>query len=153
MGVISMSKLQQEIIIDTLNAEMDRYWTRFNIFTAVQIGALLGVLNSLQLLILNPLLFRFIFIFLVAFSLTGVVSVLRGHDLQRGLVLTLSLIEKDLVKEHRLLFMLKRNWRFPTFLSNYSCSFFAILCCCAWILAWAWLEFNHYASIIVPLKQ
>lgn len=143
---------QQELLINTLNAEMDRYWTRFNIFTAVQVGAIIGVVNTISLLTQNPLLFRFVFLFLIAFSVTGTISVLRGHDLQRGLVLTLLHVESMMSKEFRLLELLKRKWRFPTFLSNYSCSIFSMLCCCSWISAWIWLEYVGFSSIIVNVK-
>jgi uncharacterized membrane protein YhaH (DUF805 family) len=144
-----VDQTSQQIMADTLNSEMDRYWTRFNIFAAVQVGAVVGVLSTLAVLLENPTIFRFVLLFLVWFSVTGALAVLRGHDLQRSLVLALAELEESLPESQRLLARTRKHFRMPTFISNYACSVFAIFCVC-WALAWLWLEWKGYAGILIP---
>jgi len=145
-----LGQTSQEIMANTLGGEMDRYWTRFNIFAAVQVGAVIGVVSSLAILLANPGIFRFVLLFLLWFSITGSIAVLRGHDLQRSIVLAMAELEQSLPEGQRLLALTRKHFRLPTFISNYACSTFAIFCCVCWAADWLWLECNGYSGIVVP---
>jgi hypothetical protein len=143
-------RTSQELLITALGAEMDRYWTRFNIFAAVQVGAVVGVVNGIEVLSANPGLFRFVLVFLILFSMTGVVTVIRGHDLQRAVVCALDEVERSLPEEHRLLALTRKHFRMPTFLSNHICSVFAVFCSLCWLAAWVFLEVRGYGWMTLP---
>jgi uncharacterized membrane protein len=145
-----MDQTSQQIMVDTLSGEMDRYWTRFNIFAAVQVGAVVGVLSSLAILLANPSVFRLIFVFLLWFSITGPIAVFRGHDLQRSIVLALAEVEQSLPEGQRLLALCRKHFRMPTFISNYACSAFTVFCCVCWAAAWLWLELKGYTGVMIP---
>lgn len=148
-----VDQTSQQIMVATLSSEMDRYWTRFNIFAAVQVGAVVGVVTSMQVLLENPSVSRFVFLFLLWFSVTGAIAVHRGHDLQRSIVLALIEVELLLPIEQRLFALCSKHFRMPMFLSNYACSAFAFFCCVCWVVAWIWLELAGYKGIIIPAKQ
>jgi len=145
-----MERTSQEMLADMLNSEIDRYWTRFNIFAAVQLGAFVGLFNTMHVLLVNQMAFRFILVLLIWFSVTGVIAVIRGLDLQRSLVLALGEVEQNLPKHQRLMSMTSKYSRVPIFLTNHSCTIFCILCCLGWIAAWIWLEWTHFSAIALP---
>jgi hypothetical protein len=147
---IDADRTSQKIMAETLFSEMDRYWTRFNIFAAVQVGALVGVVNSLTVLLTNPSLFRFVFVFLLWFSVTGAIAVFRGHDLQRSIILVVVEVEQLLPEEQRLFSLCRKHFHTPTFMANIACSVFAVFCCGCWALAWLWLELGGYTGLVIP---
>ncbi|MFG1690711.1 hypothetical protein ACGF5M_00915 [Gemmatimonadota bacterium] len=129
---------------------MDRYWTRFNIFAAVQIGALVGIVNGASFLAANPNISRLVLAFLLLFSITGAVNIVRGHDLQRSFVLALGETERDLPERERLLHLTSSFFRLPTFVGNYTCSMFAVACCVLWVGALVWFELGGGAKLVLP---
>lgn len=145
-----MDRTNQELIATLLAGEMDRYWTRFNIFAVVQVGAIIGILTEINFLLLNTMVFRCVLLILLLFSITGAIAIFRGHDLQRSFVLTLKDIEKTLPKDQQLLEAILSHMRMPTFISNYTCSAFGVLCCILWVIAWIWLEVNKFSGLSIP---
>jgi hypothetical protein len=140
----------RQMLVDSFNAEMDRYWTRFNIFSAVQVGAVVGLVNALNLLLLNWWLFRLCLLFVFVFSVTGVLNALRGHDLQRAIVRVLIGTETELPVDQQLLTNVTKQSRYPAFFGNHVCTAFSIFCCVAWLFSWLLLEYTSYAAITLP---
>ena len=128
------------LIVSSLNNEMNRFWTRFNIFAGVQVGALLGVVHAAKVLLANLIVFRAVLVLLVAFSLTGAIAIFRGHDLQRALVKTLYQLEDSLPKENRLFEHIVANMRTPLYTCNIACCVFGVVCVLLWVAGWVWLE-------------
>ena len=144
-----MSKKNSEIIISTLNNEMNRFWTRFNIFAAVQVGTVIGVISNIEFLCSNLIIFRFVFILFISFSVVGAVAIFRGFDLQKALVKTLIQVEKDLPANFQLFRIMHSHMKFPLYISNIACSIFATLYCLFWIFGWIYCEVIKF-SINIP---
>lgn len=145
-----MDLTSQQILADALSNEMNRYWIRFNIFAAVQVGAVVGIVSNIEVLLTSRGIFRLVFIFLLWFSVTWAIAVLRGHDLQRSIVLALLEVEQSFPEGQRLLTLCQKCFRMPTFLSNYACSIFAVFSCVCWAVVWLWLEVKGYNGIVIP---
>ena len=145
-------RMSQEILADALRSEMDRYWTRFNIFAAVQVGAVIGLLSIIQILLLNRILLLSVLGLIITFSITGAISILRGHDLQRSIVYALAEVENSLPKSDRILEICRKHMRFPLFIGNHTCSFFAITCCFFWIMALVLVVVDGYSGIVLPVQ-
>ena len=129
-----------ELLISTLNSEMSRFWTRFNIFGAVQVAAAVALIANAEFLKLNVAISRALLTLLLTFSVVGAIAIFRGYDLQRSIVLTLSEIEQDQPEADRLLAMTHRNMRCPLYFSNITCIVFGFLCSLFWLVGWIALE-------------
>jgi hypothetical protein len=133
-----------ELIFSLINEEMNRFWTRFNIFGAVQVGAVIGIASAAQFFFNNLALLRSVFVLLIAFPISGSIAILRGYDLQRVWVPTLDELEKSNPEGERVLAKAKRNQRLPMYLSSITCSIFGMLCTLFWILGWVMLELTNF---------
>lgn len=144
-----MEEFERELIVSSLNSEMNRFWTRFNVFAGVQVGGLLGVVHAARILLANIMMFRFVLVVLVLFSTVGSIAIFRGHDLQRALVKTLAEAEGSLAKEKRLFGRVVGNMRMPLYTCNIACCAFGVICVLLWVAGWVWLEKTGFA-ICVP---
>ena len=122
-----------KLLADALNAEMNRFWTRFNIFSAVQIGAVVGLLLNADKIAANPAFTQWGAVLILGWSITGTVTTLRGYDLQRGLVLTLINFERALPPQAQYTTLVLKHSRFPRFITTYTCIAFSFLCVIFWV--------------------
>lgn len=143
-----MEEVEKELIVSSLNSEMNRFWTRFNVFAGVQIGGLLGVVHAARMLLANVMVFRVVLLVLVLFSAVGAIAIFRGHDLQRALVKTLAEVESSLAKEKRLFELILRNMKMPLYTCNIACCAFGVICVLLWMVGWIWLEKIGFAICI-----
>ena len=60
---------QLEILVGAYDNEANRSWVRFNIFIGLQLVAFVGIVATLEVLTINPLIFRFSLLFLGTVSL------------------------------------------------------------------------------------
>lgn len=134
----------RELIVSLINEEMSRFWTRFNIFGAVQVGTIIGIASAAQFLFNNVTILRGVFILVIAFSVSGSIAIFRGFDLQRSFVKTLFDIEKTFPKGDRMASIMGGHQMFPWYTSSFTCSLFGVLCTLFWIIGWVWLEARDF---------
>jgi hypothetical protein len=147
----NMANDLQELMATVLSGEIDRFWTRFNIFAAVQVGAVVGILAQWQVISHCSAILRGTFMMLIVFSITGIIVMLRGFDVQRSFVLTLQQVEMNIPEDDRLFAISVRTMRFPLFTTNIVCLSFGIFSLVLWIVCWAWIECSGIPQIPSPL--
>lgn len=85
-----------EIYIMTLNAELDRFWSRFNVYVIVQalaVGVLMLAFDKVQI---HPHTARAANMVLFLWSLTGLLIIWRSVEIQQRLVRAIIVAETSL---------------------------------------------------------
>jgi hypothetical protein len=149
----SMSDQAYDHLLSLLDSEMERFWTRFNIFAAVQVGALIGLASEARLFIDNPPMLHFAFFLLIGFSVVGFLSTWRGLDLQRGIVSALQSIEDALPSDSRVVAMIKSGTRLRTHFGTMVGMGFSVFSILLWVVAWIWLVFSGTPIHFEPGSQ
>jgi hypothetical protein len=122
-----------KLLVSLLDNEMSRFWTRFNIFGAVQIGAIMATVSNMKILKMYRKLFRVILWALFFFSLVGVIALLRSFDLQRAYVETLSSIESNWPVQNQFVSQLFTNTFLPKYLNILCCILLGVFFCIFWL--------------------
>ena len=139
-----MNENSREHLVTLLNDEMNRFWTRFNIFSIVQVGALLSLANAAKFLVANIMLFRSALLLLVVFSISGTTAFVRGFDLQQSFTKNLIRMETSLPKQERIISTTQRYQRLPSYTNTVTCSLFGVICSLLWVIGWIWLELTDF---------
>ena len=143
----------RELAISMINNEMNRFWTRFNIFGAVQVGAVVGIASSAQFLLANKPILRGVFLLVTAFSISGSIAIFRGFDLQKSLVEALFDLEQSFPEQDRIAGIMGRHQMLPWYTSSITCSLFGLLCSLFWIIGWIWLEVSGFQVTMALLHK
>jgi len=145
---------QIQFLSGLLDSEMDRFWTRFNIFAAVQIGAFIGLLSNAKLLKQNKQATRAALVLILVFSVVGVIVTYRGFDLQHSMVKSLKELESQAPADARVAEYVLKNTRMPVHTNTYVCIGFACFCIGFWGFVFCWLECRDgYAKITIPKDE
>lgn len=145
-----MSDQAYDHLIALLNSEMERFWTRFNIFAAVQVGALIGLASEARFFLDNRPVLRFALVFIIAFSAVGFLSTWRGNDLQRGIVSALLKIESSLPPDDRIVARIRAGTKLPLHFGSRVVLSFSLASILLWVMAWLWLEFSPTPIHLAP---
>ena len=86
---------QYKVLLTMYNSEMNRFWTRFNIFLGLQVAIFIAMLSSSKFLVSNPSIFRFGTICVVILSLAGSLINLRGYGVQRMFINAIGKLEDE----------------------------------------------------------
>ena len=132
---------------------MNRFWTKFYIFSAIHIGALVGFMTNAKFLVANIVIFGSSLILMIIFSIVGVISIFRGYDLQQTYMDSLKEIEKSLEKNERLIELVVRFMKLPPFLNTIIIISFTILICIFWVSGLVYLEAIDFRLNIPDFSQ
>jgi hypothetical protein len=121
-----------QIYIGTLNAELGRFWTRFNVFSAVQILAISALFLAFDNLQIHPHTARAANMLLLLWSLTGAVIIWRSVEVQQRLVTAIVAAETNLPDDVGLFREALRATMPAQFFMQRACFSFAAVCCVFW---------------------
>jgi hypothetical protein len=128
-----------KLLIDFLDSEMSRFWTRFNIFAGIQIAAAIGMIQYGKLSRKKKIFTRGALLLMVSISLIGALAIYRGHDLQRALVDRIQALEEKSASQPVVRPVLD-DTMLPHNLVTCLCVVFAVICLIYWIVVWRRLE-------------
>ena len=133
---------QWKMLASTFNDEITRFWTRFHIMIGLEMGGLVGILASSDILEPNSALFRTALLFMNCFAVGSAAIVWRGFLMHQTLLKALALVEEESGGKLRLLELCGRVSRIPIGLNQVIAiviaSSFAIL----------WLAFLVYGESV-----
>ncbi len=140
---------QYEIVLRMADSEMGRAWTRFNIFISLQWAAVIGIIVSLESLLLSVAVFRALIVFF------GVLSLLFSIVVFRGILTVVQLTDLVAYLESRsdelvpLVQLSKKHSRLPQYINNIITLIISLLFFAGWTTALVYLEMNSY-RVAVP---
>jgi hypothetical protein len=85
-----------EIYIATLNSELDRFWSRFNVFSAIQILAVVAMMLAFDKLQIHPHTARAANMLLFLWSVAGALIIWRSREIHQRLVTAIVAAEVSL---------------------------------------------------------
>jgi hypothetical protein len=85
-----------EVYIATLNSELDRFWSRFNVYSASQILAIAVLMLAFDKLQIHPETARAANMVLFLWSLTGVLIVWQSIEIHQRLITAIVAAETNL---------------------------------------------------------
>ena len=135
---------QYEIIVGLADNEMERSWSRFNIFIGLQSATIFGMLVNLNILVLNKIIFRTIVLFLCLLSLLFSLIIFRGLLTQIQLIKVIAFLEDQSSIIFPLVRKSKEYSKLPQYLNNLITVFISIMYFAFWILTLVYLEKNLY---------
>jgi hypothetical protein len=121
-----------EVYITTLNSELDRFWSRFNIFSAIQILAILALMLAFDKLQIHPDTARAAIMVLFLWSLTGTLVIWHSIEIQQRLVTAIVAAETNLPDDVSLF---REALQASTPAQNFimrACFSFAVVCSFFW---------------------
>jgi hypothetical protein len=88
-----------EIYITTLNSELDRFWTRFHVYVAIQILAVVALMLAFDKVQIHPHTARAANMVLFLWSITGALIIWRSVEIQQRLITAIVAAENNLPEE------------------------------------------------------
>jgi hypothetical protein len=85
-----------EVYIATLNAELDRFWSRFNAYAAIEILAVVALMLAFDKVQIHPHTARAANMLLFLWSLTGSLIIWRSIEIHQRLVKAIVTAETNL---------------------------------------------------------
>jgi hypothetical protein len=85
-----------EVYIATLNSELDRFWSRFNVFTGIQVLTVVALMLAFDKLQIHPHTARAATMLLFLWSVTGALIIWRSIEIQQRLVQAIIAAETNL---------------------------------------------------------
>jgi hypothetical protein len=132
---------QYKSLFPCFNGEVSRFWSRFNILMGIQMGAFIGILASLKMLVANPSLFRLSLLLMTLYSFATAVIAIRGHLMHEAVLRTLSIMESNSDGELKLLALGRKSSGVPVGLNQ------NVGACIACIFIIVWLSLFIMAKI------
>ncbi len=140
---------QYEMMGAFYDNESQRYWVRFNIFIGIQLAALIAIITQIQLLVLNPGIFRGILVFFGILSILILIIVHRGL-ISIKLIYTLAKeIESLSEGKLKLMSMLGEHTKVTPLVNQFISSVIALLFTVMWWSVFIYLETISY-KIKIP---
>ncbi len=91
-----------EVYIATLNSELDRFWSRFNVFAGIQVLAVVALMLAFDKVQIHPHTARAANMLLLLWSITGALIIWRSVEIQQRLVRAIVTAETSLPDDVRL---------------------------------------------------
>jgi hypothetical protein len=135
---------QYKIITSSFDAEITRFWTRFNILVGLEIGGLLGVFAASKVLILNPGLFRIALMAMTFFSFAATVIIWRGYLMHQTILRMIVEIEKRSEGKLQMLRIAGQTSRIPIGLNQIVAIGIALVLAIFWVVLWIYAELIGY---------
>ena len=140
---------QYELVVGVYQTESGAFWTRFNIFTAIEFAGILGVLSNLKILAANSSIFRCVMLLFCLLSVLFVVIAARGIQSTRMLLRMIAYVESKSKELLPLVELTKTLDRLPQYVNFIVAVVISVLFSIAWWVALIYLEITSY-YIVVP---
>jgi len=140
---------QYELVVGVYQTESGNFWIRFNIFTAIELAGILGVLSNLKMLTTNSSIFRFVMFFFCLLSLLVIIIAVRGIQSNRMLIRMIAYLESQSKELLPLVELTRTLDRLPQYVNFVVAVLISVLFSIAWWVALIYLEVTNY-HIVVP---
>ncbi len=121
-----------EVYIATLNSELDRFWSRFNLFAGIQVVAVVGLLLAFDQVQIHPHTARAANMLLFLWSLTGAVIIWRSAEIQQRLATAIVAAETALPDDVSLFREALKATQAPQMFILRACFSFSLVCSMFW---------------------
>jgi len=121
-----------EVYIATLNSELDRFWSRFNAFSAIQVVAVVGLLLAFDQVQIHPHTARAANMLLFLWSVTGALIIWRSVEIQQRLFTAIVAAEAALPDDVNLFRAALKATHAPQQFILRACFSFSLVCCVFW---------------------
>ena len=140
---------QYELVVGVYQTESGRFWTRFNIFTAIELAGIFGVLSNIKMLAANSSIFRCVMLFFCLLSLLVIIIAARGIQSHRMLIRMIAYVESKSKELLPLVELTRTLDRLPQYVNFIVAVIISVLFSIAWWGALIYLEVTNY-YIVVP---
>jgi hypothetical protein len=121
-----------EVYIATLNSELDRFWSRFNVFSGVQVVAVMGLMLAFDQVHIHPHTARAANMLLFLWSLTGAIIIWRSTEIQQRLATAIVAAETALPDDVSLFREALQATQAPQMFILRACFSFSLVCSMFW---------------------
>ncbi len=121
-----------EIYIRTINSELDRFWSRFNLYAGIEILAVVALMLAFDKVQIHPHTARAANTVVCLWSLTGSVFIWQSMEIQRRLVTAIVAAEANLPDDVGLFREALRSVSPSHFLMFRACFSFSVVCSIFW---------------------
>lgn len=139
---------QYDASIKLYDSELNRFWTRFNIFLGLQIGFFALTLNAIKFLVPNPVLFRTAIVVLLLISIANAITALRDTYTQLALLKLIWIRENKSNGQFSLLHDYREVSNVPLIINNIVVLFVSFGLLTIWITLFVYLELKEYVLIL-----
>lgn len=140
---------QYELAVGIYQTESAAFWTRFNIFTAIELAGFFGLLSNMKLLVHNLCVFRFMMVFFCLLSVLVIIIAVRGIQSSRMLLHMIAYVEGESTDLLSLMTFMKKYDRMPQYVNFIIAAIIAVLFSIVWWVALIFFEVTNY-NIVVP---
>ena len=140
---------QYELVVSVYQTEAGRFWTRFNIFTAIELAGLLGVLSNLKILTADSSIFRYVMLFFCLLSLLVIIIAIRGILSHRMLLQMIAYVESKSKELLPLVEYTRTLDPLPQYVNYIVAVVISVMFSIAWWFALIYLEVTNF-HIVVP---
>jgi len=138
---------QYELLIGIFQAETGRFWTRFNIFTGIQLLALLGILSNLNVLSANSSILRHLILLFALVSTLFVAICIRGIMSSRMLLSMIGKLELESQYLVKLVKLAEEHDRLPQYVNFILAFVIALLLSVTW-----WFAFTQVGVLVINIS-
>ena len=121
-----------EIYIGTINSELDRFWSRFNVYAAIEILAVIALMLAFDKVQIHPHTARTANMVVFLWSVTGSLIIWRSMEIQRRLVTAIVAAEANLPEDVGLFREALQSVSPAQFFMFRACFSFSVVCSLFW---------------------
>jgi len=121
-----------EIYIHTINSELDRFWSRFNVYAAIEILAVIALVLAFDKVQIHPHTARAANMVIFLWSVTGSLMIWQSMDIQRRLVKAIVAAESNLPDDVGLFREALQSVSSAQFFIFRACFSFSVVCSIFW---------------------
>jgi hypothetical protein len=121
-----------QIYIQSLDSELNRFWTRFNVFSSMQALTISALFLAFEQLQIHPATAQAAVMVLFLWSVTGTVIIFRSIEVQRRMVRAIISAETNLADDVSLFRAALKGTNPAQFFMLRTCFSFGVVCCVFW---------------------
>lgn len=121
-----------EVYIGTINAELDRFWSRFNVYAAIQILAVVALMLAFDKVQIHPHTARAANMLVFLWSVTGSLIIWQSTEIHRRLVTAIVTAEASLPEDVGLFREALKSVSAAQFFIFRACFSFSVACSLFW---------------------
>ena len=121
-----------EVYIGTINSELDRFWSRFNVYAAIEILAVVALMLAFDKVQIHPHTARAANMVVFLWSVTGSLIIWQSMEIQRRLVTAIVAAEANLPDDVGLFREALQSVTPAQFFIFRACFSFSVVCSIFW---------------------
>ncbi|MCF7983626.1 MAG: hypothetical protein K9L70_04430 [Thiohalocapsa sp.] len=121
-----------EVYIGTINAELDRFWSRFNVYASIQILAVVALMLAFDKVQIHPHTARAANMLVFLWSVTGSLIIWQSTEIHRRLVTAIVAAEENLPDDVGLFREALKSVSAAQFFIFRACFSFSVTCSLFW---------------------